>query len=61
MTHYNFGFPKSGYEFVGQVEYKIILIDGERLANLIIEHGIGLLTVNAYHLKTIDSDYFEEI
>jgi len=53
-------FPKSVYEFVGQVEYKIILIDGERLANLMIEHSIGLSTVNTYHVKTIDSDYFEE-
>jgi len=53
-------FPKSVYEFVEQVEYKIILIDGERLANLMIEHSIGLSTVNTYHVKTIDSDYFEE-
>jgi len=53
-------FPKSVYEFVGQVEYKIILIDGERLANLMIEYSVGLSTVNTYHVKTIDSDYFEE-
>lgn len=53
-------FPKSVYEFVGQVEYKIILIDGERLANLMIEYNIGLSTVNTYHVKIIDSDYFEE-
>ena len=53
-------FPKSVYEFVGQVEYKIILIDGERLANLMIEHSVGLSTVNTCHVKTIDSDYFEE-
>jgi restriction system protein len=54
-------FPKSVYEFVEQVGYKIILIDGERLANLMIEHSIGLSTVNSYHIKTIDSDYFEEL
>lgn len=53
-------FPKSVYEFVGQVEYKIILIDGERLANLMIEYSVGLSTVTAYHVKTIDSDYFVE-
>lgn len=53
-------FPTSVYEFVGQVEYKIILIDGERLANLMIEHNVGLSTVSTYHVKTIDSDYFEE-
>ncbi|MCP3932844.1 MAG: restriction endonuclease [Bacteroidetes bacterium] len=53
-------FPKSVYEFVGQVEYKIILIDGERLTNLMIEHSVGLSTVSTYHVKTIDSDYFDE-
>jgi len=53
-------FPSNVYKFVAQVEYKIILIDGERLANLMIEHNIGLSTVSTYHFKTIDSDYFEE-
>ncbi len=53
-------FPKSVYAFVGQVEYKIILIDGERLTNLMIEHSVGLSTLSTYHVKTIDSDYFEE-
>jgi restriction system protein len=53
-------FPKSVYEFVSQVEYKIILIDGNRLADLMIEYGIGLSTVNSYYIKTIDTDYFEE-
>ncbi|MBF0259894.1 MAG: restriction endonuclease [Desulfamplus sp.] len=52
-------FPKSVYEFVTQVEYKIILLDGERLAELMIENSIGLSTVNTYTIKTIDSDYFE--
>jgi len=54
-------FPKSVYEFVGQVEYKIILIDGERLSDLMIKNSIGLSTVNTYHVKTIDSDYFQGI
>lgn len=53
-------FPKSVYEFVKQVEYKIILIDGERLADLMISNSIGLSTVSTYQIKTIDSDYFEE-
>ena len=53
-------FLNSVYEFVGHVEYKNILIDGERLADLMIEHSIGLSTVNTYAVKTIDSDYFEE-
>jgi restriction system protein len=54
-------FPQSVYEFVTQVEYKIVLIDGERLANLMIEHNVGLSTINEYLVKKIDSDYFEEL
>lgn len=54
-------FPQSVYEFVTQVEYKIVLIDGERLSNLMIEHNVGLSTVNEYQVKKIDSDYFEEL
>ena len=53
-------FPSSVHDFVVQVEYKIILIDGERLANLMIENNVGLSIANTYHVKTIDMDYFEE-
>jgi len=44
-------FPKSAYEFVNSIESKIILIDGEKLAALMIEHNV----------KDIDNDYFEEM
>jgi restriction system protein len=53
-------FPSSVYEFVTQVEYKIVLIDGEQLANFMFENNVGLSTVNEYHVKKIDTDYFEE-
>ncbi len=39
---------------------KIILIDGRRLAELMIEHNIGVAEEHAYRVKKIDSDYFEE-
>ena len=54
-------FPASVYAFVTQVEYKIVLIDGERLANLMIEYNVGLSTISEYQIKKIDTDYFEEI
>jgi len=54
-------FPSNVYEFVGQVEYKIILIDGENLAGLMIENNVGLSIVNTYQVKAINSDYFEKI
>jgi restriction system protein len=53
-------FPASVYEFVTQVEYKIVLIDGEQLALFMIENNVGLSTTNEYQIKKIDTDYFEE-
>lgn len=39
---------------------RIILIDGEKLINLMIEFGIGTFTVATYEVKEIDSDFFIE-
>jgi len=53
-------FPKGAYDFVNQVEYKIILIDGIMLTNLMFEYSLEVTTENSYHVKSIDSDYFIE-
>lgn len=42
------------------VPQKVVLIGGQRLAELMIEHGIGVSTVRTIALKRVDSDYFEE-
>lgn len=54
-------FPKSAIEFVAQIEPRIILIDGERLAQLMIEHNVGVSIKETYEIKRIDNDYFEDI
>ena len=38
----------------------MVLIDGPRLADLMIEHGVGVSAVVSYEIKKIDSDYFDE-
>ena len=38
----------------------IILVDGKKLAELMIEHGVGVSTQKAYFIKRIDSDYFSD-
>jgi len=53
-------FPKSAFEFVESIEHKIILIDGERLTDLMFEFNVGLSKQSLYEVKKIDSDYFEE-
>jgi restriction system protein len=39
---------------------KIVLIDGERLSELMIDHNIGVTEAASYVVKKIDLDYFEE-
>ena len=52
-------FTKDARDFVPQ-GFKIILIDGERLAQLMIDHNVGVSTVKTYEIKRVDSDYFVE-
>ena len=54
------GFKQTATDFAGTVTQKVILIDGSRLADLMIEHNIGVSTQRTIALKRIDSDYFDE-
>jgi restriction system protein len=44
---------------VTQIEKKIVLIDGARLSELMIEHSVGVTEESRYIVHRIDSDYFE--
>ncbi|HMO52863.1 MAG TPA: hypothetical protein PKA21_17280, partial [Kiritimatiellia bacterium] len=43
-----------------RVDIKPALIDGEVLAQLMIDHNVGVSILATYELKKIDSDYFME-
>jgi len=54
-------FSKGAREFVETVQQpKIVLINGEELAQLMIDNDIGVTEVASYILKKVDLDYFEE-
>jgi restriction system protein len=54
-------FTKDAVEYAaGLRNSKIVLIDGEELADLMIDHGIGVATAATYEVKRLDSDYFVE-
>ncbi|MEO5573745.1 MAG: restriction endonuclease [Gammaproteobacteria bacterium] len=53
-------FSKEAEDYASRIENRIILIDGEYLAQLMIDHGVGVTSVAAYEIKRIDSDYFAE-
>ncbi len=46
-------------EKISQKGQKVVLIDGDRMASLMIEHGVGVSAVKTYALKRVDSDYFD--
>ena len=53
-------FTNEAKEYLPKNETKIVLIDGEQLANLLIEFNLGVSIQANYELKKVDSDYFEE-
>ena len=53
-------FSKGAIDYVSRIDSKIILVNGSRLAELMIEHNIGVTSVAKYEVKKIDSDYFIE-
>ena len=53
-------FSGPAVEYIQQIQRKIALIDGRLLANLMIEHGVGVTTYRTIQLKRLDMDYFQE-
>jgi len=53
-------FSREAEDYVKNIESKIVLIDGELLANLMIDHNIGVAAFASYEVKRIDQDYFTE-
>jgi restriction system protein len=54
------GFTQEAREFAGRIEKTIILVDGDLLTQLMIDHSVGVSDVESYTIKRIDSDYFSE-
>jgi restriction system protein len=53
-------FTKPAVAFAEYHPYKIVLIDGDLLARLMINHSVGVRIVETMHYKKIDDEYFPE-
>jgi restriction endonuclease Mrr len=49
---------KDAEEYAKGLSTKLILIDGEKLADLMIEYNVGVSIIDTIQIKKIDSDYF---
>ena len=53
-------FTKDAEEYISRIDTKIVLIDGDFLAHLMIDHNIGVTPGTSYEIKKVDLDYFTE-
>jgi restriction system protein len=51
-------FPRSAEKFAASISKRIVLIDGDRLASLMMRHRIGVKLCAVYEVKVIDECYF---
>ena len=52
-------FSREAIDYAKTVNASVILIDGERLANLMIDRGVGVQPVQTHTIVKLDEDYFE--
>ncbi len=53
-------FSQDALDYVQRIEKKIVLIDGSRLAEYMMDHDVGVAEGRTYTVKKLDLDYFEE-
>ena len=53
-------FSDGALQYAKGLSDKVVLIDGETLANLMIDHSVGVSLQRSYEVKRVDSDYFSE-
>lgn len=53
-------FSREAREYASFIDSRIVLIDGERLARLMVDYNVGVSTVGVYEVKRIDTDYFTD-
>ncbi len=53
-------FSREAEQFAEMIDSNIVLIDGEGLAALMVDHNVGVSTVDTYEIKKVDTDFFSE-
>ena len=55
------GFSSGAKDYATGIGSHVVLIDGHELAELMIEHDVGVSTRQTYEIKRLDEDYFAEL
>jgi restriction system protein len=54
-------FSREAKDYVEKIGKRIVLIDGKRLALLMLDHGVAVTDEKIYRVQKIDNDYFEDL
>ena len=54
-------FSKEARDYLHKVQHRIVLINGDRLARLMIQYEVGVRARKTYVLRSVDEDYFTDI
>ncbi|MBS0194066.1 MAG: restriction endonuclease [Proteobacteria bacterium] len=53
-------FSSEAVDYVSRIDKKVVLLDGGQIAQLMIDHDVGVSLATSFVVKKVDSDYFEE-
>ena len=56
----NSSLSKDAVEHVDRIHNTIVLVNGEDLADLMIDHNLGVTTTFTYAIKEVSNDFFDE-
>ena len=52
-------YTREAVDYANLISTKIILVDGDLLVKLMVDHNVAVARIGTYDLKRIDTDYFE--
>lgn len=52
-------FSREARDYAEAVNPRVILVDGQQLAELMIDHDVGVTVETTYRIRRVDLDYFE--
>lgn len=54
-------FTSQARDYAAMIDPRVVLIDGQRLAELMIDFNVGVGPIASYEIKRVDSDYFGRV
>ncbi|WP_454288668.1 restriction endonuclease [Rhizobium arsenicireducens] len=54
-------FSKEAQEYLHRVQHRVVLINGRKLAQLMIQHGVGVRTHRNYIVQGVDEAFFADV